>query len=312
MSSAGSGPPAKTVEECLYLAGHVGLAEFLGFVANQASSGQFDDPRKWTEEWNAASAHFRALERSEAGLADGGSIVGLPDQVAPLQQKVLASPQFRRAFPVLPTQLGVVELERLIVCQPYVSLDRVRRIQEELPAPLTPENIFELCIPFEQKCPPVRQHKQGSNSWVFMSPAHAIRVVETLMTDVPSDYQSRGGPTLGLCGAVIGFPSQYINVIQAGSRLILNNGTHRALALLQKGVTRVPCVVQRAGTLDELLVVAMPEVIQNAAHFLQVPRPPLLRDFLDPKISRHLPVPRTQKCLKVTIETELVEIPDGE
>ena len=186
--SSGSG----RVEECLYLAGHAGLAEFLGFIANQACAGEFDDPRKWTQDWNAASQHLVVLAYTESGYADAAKVIDLPDELAPLGEQVLASPDFQRAFPVVPTRLGVVELDRLIVCQKYVSLEHVRRIQAALPAALTPEDIFHLCLPVAQTCPPVRQFRHGPHSWVFVTPAHGVRLTESLVTPVPPDYPSRG------------------------------------------------------------------------------------------------------------------------
>ena len=122
------------------------------------------------------------------------------------------------------------------------------------------------------------------------------------------EYQALG-PSAGFCGAVVGFASQHMNVIQAGPRLILNNGTHRALALLEKGITRVPCAVQQVQNPDELMVVGLPEVVQNAGRYLQVARPPLLKDYLNPKLCRRVPVPQLERQLKVMIQTEEMDVP---
>lgn len=304
MESAGS----DRVDQCLYLAGHAGLGEFLGFIANQACPGEFEDPGKWTADWKDASDHLTVLAYSESGAADNVKVLALPDQLAPLGERLLASTEFRRAFPVVPTTLGVVELDRVIVCQKYVSLDQVQRVQAALPGELTAEDVFNVCLPSASRPPPVRHFRAGPNSWVFISPARGIRVIDTLVTDAPAEYQALG-PTAGFCGAVVGFATRHMNVIQAGQRLILNNGTHRALALLEKGITRVPCAIQQVNNADELMVVGLPEVVQNAGRFLQAPRPPLVKDYLNPKLCRRVPVPRIERFLKVTVQIEELDVP---
>jgi hypothetical protein len=305
MDSAGS---AGRVEECLYLAGHAALGEFLGFVANQAVAGTFEDPARWTAEWKDASDHLTVLAYSESGYADGAKVLPLPDQMAALGEALRNAPDFRRAFPVVATTLGVVELDRLIVCQKHVSVDHVRRVQGSLPPSPTPEDIFNICLPRSQNLPPIRQFRSGQNSWVLASPARGIRVIDTLLTEAPPEYQALG-PTAGICGAIIGFATAHMNVIQAGQRLILNNGTHRALALLEKGITRVPCAIQQVNNSDELMVVGLPEVVQNAGRYLQATRPPLVKDFLNPKLCRRVPVPVMERFLKVTVQTEELDVP---
>jgi hypothetical protein len=304
MQSVGSG----RVDECLYLAGHAGLGEFLGFVANEACPGEFENPGKWTAEWKEAADHMTVLAYTESGYADGGKVLPLPDQLAPLGERLLASPDFRQAFPVVPTTVGVVELDRLIVPQKYVSVEQVRRVQAALPPELTPEDVFNVCLPSAPTPPPFRQFRAGPKSWVFISPARGIRVLDTLVTEAPPEYQALG-PTAGFCGAIVGFPTRHMNVVQVGQRVILNNGTHRALALLEKGVTRVPCAIQQVDNPDELMVVGQPEVVQNAGRFLQAPRPPLVKDYLNPKLTRRVPVPLIERFLKVTVQAEELDVP---
>jgi hypothetical protein len=299
---------AERVEEVLYLAGHASLGEFLGFIANQAVPGTFDDPARWTADWKDAAEHLTVLAYTESGYPDGAKVLPLPEPLAAMGEELRNSTEFRRAFPVVQTTLAVVELDRLIVCQRYLNLDHVRRIQANLPAAPTPEDIFNICLPRSQTLPPIRQFRGGHNSWIIASPARGIRVIDTLLTEAPPEYQALG-PTAGICGAIIGYASAHMNVIQAGQRLILNNGTHRALALLEKGITRVPVAIQQVNNPDELMVVGLPEVVQNAGRYLQATRPPLVKDYLNPKLCRRVQVPRLERFLKITIQTEEMDVP---
>ena len=56
-------------------------------------------------------------------------------------------------------------------------------------------------------------------------------------------------------GLVVGFSSNYLNVVAAEGRLVLNNGYHRVYALRERGVTHVPCVMQRVTRREELELV---------------------------------------------------------
>src|SRR6185436_18174245 len=96
---------AERVEECLYLAGPAALGEFLGFIANQAVPGTFEDPAKWTADWKDAAEHLTVLAYTESGYPDGAKVLPLPEPLAALGEELRNSPEFRRAFPVVATTL---------------------------------------------------------------------------------------------------------------------------------------------------------------------------------------------------------------
>lgn len=84
--------------------------------------------------------------------------------------------------------------------------------------------------------------------------------------------------------------------------MILNNGYHRACALLELGVTHAPCIVQTVSRRDELDIAARPVVAKDPGYFFNGARPPLLRDFIDPRIARLVPTVQIIKIVEVTIE----------
>jgi hypothetical protein len=85
-------------------------------------------------------------------------------------------------------------------------------------------------------------------------------------------------------GLVVGFSTNFFNVVRDDKRLLLHNGYHRACALRALGITHVPCVIQTVTRRDELDLIAKDNVAEDPAFYFAACRPPLLKDFFDPRI----------------------------
>ncbi len=73
---------------------------------------------------------------------------------------------------------------------------------------------------------------------MFISPSNDIRFLEPVLlrTDQITGYQPRG-VVAGVVGLMVGFTPNCLSVISVENRLILNNGSHRASALREIGIT---------------------------------------------------------------------------
>jgi hypothetical protein len=124
--------------------------------------------------------------------------------------------------------------------------------------------------------------------------------------------QIEGGERFGAAGAivgiVVGFSSNFLTALQSDNRLLLHNGHHRAFALLEHGVTHAPCIVQTVTRLDELNLIAGSHVRKAPAFFFKAARPPLLKDFLDPRIRKVLRVPRLLRTIDVSFDVQEHEV----
>jgi hypothetical protein len=89
---------------------------------------------------------------------------------------------------------------------------------------------------------------------------------------------------------------------------LLNNGYHRACAMRAAGITHAPCIVRTVTRRDELEIVASSAVCDNPAFYFRSARPPLLKDFFDPRIRKVLPVPRLVRMIEVAFEVRDFEI----
>src|SRR5207244_1784195 len=94
----------------------------------------------------------------------------------------------------------------------------------------------------------------------------------------------------------------FLHVIRDEKRYLLNNGNHRAVALRSLGITHAPCIIQTVTRMDELAVAVKRRVRDNAALYFGAARPPMLKDYFDPKIRKVMDVHRMQQMVEVTFE----------
>jgi hypothetical protein len=75
-------------------------------------------------------------------------------------------------------------------------------------------------------------------------------------------------------------------------------------------VTHAPCIIQTVTRLDELHMIVNARVAEEAELYFESARPPLLKDFFDPKICKVLPIRRQTQLLEVEVDIkDVVEDP---
>ncbi len=298
------------VDDYVYLIGRPTLRAFLSFVKTRTRHGHRADAGALTDEWRAAAALIGKLEKTEAGWADGAAVEPLPAHLESLQEPFLRSPLVQHCFNTVPTQLGMVELDRLVVYQHHIDLSYVRSLKEKLgPAP-TQEDIFRLCLPSEQPRPPVNWARSHRDTYIFSSPSNDLRFLGAMPLESGnvSGYPPPGA-LVGVVGLAVGFGSNFLSIIGASDRLILHNGSHRAFALRELGVTHAPCIVQHVYSREELNVVAASAVTERPEVFTKTPRPPLLKDYFDPNLRKIVPVIRRLRQVTVKFQVDEAYVP---
>lgn len=298
------------VDEHVFLVGRPPLGEFIGFVSSLALEEQAADQRALADEWRKANDQIMRLENQEAGWADNPEILDLPSSFDSLREQVYRDPIYKRSFSIVPTSIGMVELDRLVVFQKHINLEYVRLLQNKLGQEPPNETIFCTCLPFDHPLPPIQNLMISNNAYVFVSPSTDLRVLEPVLFEQGQiiNYQP-SGPISGVVGIVVGFGSNFLNAIAAEGRLVLNNGSHRAFALRDLGIKTVPCIIQHVSRREELDVIGSKEIRQNKDFYLRAPRPPLLKDYFNPKLRKIFLVPRRNKQVKVSFGVEQINIP---
>lgn len=93
-----------------------------------------------------------------------------------------------------------------------------------------------------------------------------------------------------------------IIVSSVGDRLVLRNGIHRAFLLASAGYSQIPALLIREDALPSFVESAYPAFTPSV---LALGRPPLLMDFLDDDLTVGVPMLRTRKVVRITVD-ELV------
>ena len=297
-------------DEYIYLLGRPLLRRFLHFMKHQAVNGPSLDEGALTDEWRAAQDYIQKLAKDETGIADRPPLATLDARLAPLREQLLKNPLIVHGFNTVPTNIAMVELDRMVVYQKHIDLAYVRHLKDKLgPAP-TEEEIFRLCLPCDPPQPPLKWSREQQNTFVFMSPSNDLRYLGVMPLQAAhiTNYPPPGALG-GVVGIAVGFGRNFLNAIYAEHRLILNNGSHRAFALRELGVTHAPCIVQLVSSRDELDVVGSSKIRERPDQYLRHPRPSLLKDYFSPKLRKIVPIHRRLRQVTVKFEVNETYVP---
>ena len=301
----------QSVDPHVFLSGRPPLGEFLGFVTSTVG-GEALDIGALAESWRQANDHVESLRSTEPTYADAPAISDLPEHLAAFGEAVVADPIVQRAFTIVPFRLAMVELDRLVVWQKHIDLTHVARLRERLGSNPTDEDVFRLALPIDRQLdPPVAAGIVAPNTWGFASESSDLRVLDAKLIEAGAVDTVVGGAATYVVAAVVGFGSNMLSAIHAENRLVLNNGSHRAYALRDAGITHAPCLIQLVSRRDELPVIAGPDLAGNLDAYLTDPRPPVLRDYFDDTLRVVAPVARKKRQVRVQISVEQVDVPTG-
>ncbi len=287
--------------EIIWLMGQPHLEDFLAFVREKVVGGRDMPPAALADEWRAANEVYHELEQTEAGAADGAECLPLPPKLNELADKLRMDAYYKATFDTLPTEIRMVELDRLIVSQKHIaSVFSAARAQALGPKP-SPKALFRFCLPLERENPAVRIQRLASNRYLFTSGSTDLRAHEPLLLG-PEQIAgiSSFGPIAGALGLLVGFGSNFLTVVRSEERMVLHNGYHRAYTLRALGITHAPCIVETVTRTDELRVAASETVSDMPEFYFRAKRPPMLRDFFDERLVKRLSV----KPMETMVEVE--------
>src|SRR5437867_5321324 len=199
-----SGAPNQIVDDHVFLIGRPPLDEYLGFVTAQTADAEAD-LGILARDWRAANDHVRHLEQTEKGSADSPQVSSVDESLRPLVDHVYADPIFQRSFAIVPTEIAIVELDKLVVFQKFINLAYVRQIQQHLGSKPTAEAIFRLCLPFDHPQPTVNFGRIAHNAYMFMSPSTDLRFLESVLLPFEKiiDHKPQG-PVAGVIAVLVG------------------------------------------------------------------------------------------------------------
>ena len=299
----GAGGERGETRQEIWLLGQPPLSDYLDFVRRSVVGGGGMQQAAVVDAWRDANDHYRTLEDAEAGIADDIDLAELPKAMVAAAKALSRSPSFRATFDRVPARFAMVELDKIVVWLKRVTAGHVERLRAALDPRPDKAGLFRFCQPVERRDPPVRIRRLGGQRFAFVSESNDLRFhhCDIFREDQLPGYESFG-PIAGVVGLVVGYGSNFLTAIQSDDRVILHNGYHRAVALRAAGYTHAPCIIQTATRRDELDLLAAPAVVDDPAFYLRARRPPLLKDFFDPRIRTVLDVHAVERVVEVSFE----------
>ena len=294
----------------VFLIGRPPIGELLGFIRTMAVDGQSVDFGDLTAEWRAANDHVVSLEREEGGAADDPPITPLPESLRPLAEDVTADAVFKRAYRLVPTEIAMIDLNRVVVFQKFINLSYVEMLKQVLGSAPSVEAVFNFSLPLQPEQPQFHMMQNGPNMFTILSPSTDFRFLDAqvLRPESVPCFDSTGRP-VAIIGLSVGYGSNFMNVLHVENRLVLGNGSHRAYALRELGIQQAPCLIQHVTRRDELELVASGDFAANPDRYLKSARPPMLRDYFDPALRKIVPVCRKNRAVRIQFGVEQTDIP---
>jgi hypothetical protein len=291
---------APPIDEYVFLSGRPPIAEFIAFIKMMAVNGHDIDQNTLVSEWRSASDRVRELEQTEGGIADNPPVTEVDSTAKPLLEAALAQPAAQKTFGLLPSTWLTVELDRLVVYQKFVNLRYVEELKREVPNPLTAPELARFSAGIGLPQSEVRVSQPNGNTFSFTSVSEDLRFLDLTLLEPSqvSQYVASGYP-VKLVTVAIGYGPNFITALKIRNRLVLHNGSHRAFALRDLGVTHVPALVQDVSRDEELELVGVPDLPTFSDRYITSVRPALLKDYFDPHLRKIVPVVRKHRLVQV-------------
>lgn len=180
------------VDEHVFLLGRPPIGEFLGFIRSMALDGIAANQGLLTAEWRQANDRVVQLEASEAGLADNPPVEQLPTALQPFAQRVRDNPMFAKTYSLVPTDIMIVQLDRLVVFQKFINLGFVDALKAQLANDSSEEAVARLAFGLDRPVPQVQAMQSAANVFSFVSRSNDFRFLEGGQA-----YSCRGGDHAG-------------------------------------------------------------------------------------------------------------------
>lgn len=254
---------------------------------------------RWTEEqrleqlqnWPQAQARLSELSQTPLQTQQHKDVEG--EVAAYCEELISKLPGLLSSIPG--GRFAMVQTEQLVMPLTMIDYEYV----EELKATLTgtdPKDIVRFALP-DQLLMQVKSAIDPSGRAVnFISSQKTLTLQPITVTKVP-------GVGLEVKLTIAGTP-QLIVVTRVEGRYYLRNGVHRAYLLASLGVKELPCILAEESQIP-LIVGAYPAF---APHILALPRPPLLKDTLDPTVYLLMPAIRTNKVFRISAEELILPV----
>lgn len=257
-----------------------------------------DDICSLIARYEAQRAAVEARPPFEAGA---NTVDPLPERIAERGAELVALFGGNSAKPGrYGLQAGIVDLTSLISVQKAVALDEIQGRVAAASADNW-ETLADLCLAGPQiDSGDVKGAFDKDGKGVTLSSANPnmrVGAVQTVNSSDQAGYQ--------VMGFAISFGTRHLHVVEHRGRLFLKDGYHRAYGLLSHGITRVPCLFERAETFQ---AVHSGGTTLIAPEHLLGDHPPRVADLLDPDVSATATQQYYRKVIRIRAEEFVINV----
>ena len=299
----------------LYLYGVGAQAEVMNYYRTQGVQDAEKQIEQALSDWRGSSQYFQEKIKTEQGEPEKIKTGEIPEEFKDKTSSIANDPLFRRTFSILPTEFKIVEIDKLVAGQRDVNLDYVEYLKTTLPAKPTFADLLDFCLLPSRAEENISHLQNAGNAITFSTPNPDFRFLggyrRELRKDDALECLNGGVPANGIL-LFVGFGGNTVNVLSVGKRVILNNGFHRVYALRDMGVQEIPVAVQKVTNPD----LELGSTLQGLPikYLINYPRPSLLKDFFDKKLTREVIVKNRLKTVRVAwgVEESFVPVHNDE
>ncbi len=294
----------------LFLYGAGAKAEVMNYVRTLCIPEEQDSLPQIIGDWTSASKHFQEIVQTEKGEAEKIDVKAVPAEFTSKLEDIANDHLFKQTFSLLPFEFKLVEADRLVAGQRSVNLDYVEALGKQVPTNPTISDLIDFCLSPQKQVKLPAEQMLGQNVYSFTSENLDFRFLggfRKLLTEEDIKASTAGGYPQAAIVLLVGLGNSTMNVLAFRNRYVLNNGFHRAYALRSIGVTHIPILVQRVGNQQLEFPPAVADLPRE--YLLGAERPALMKDFLNPQLTRKLRVKAQNKIVQVQWTASQFPIP---
>ncbi|HTS35342.1 MAG TPA: hypothetical protein VMH04_06700 [Candidatus Solibacter sp.] len=244
-----------------------------------------DQQNEYLERWEAANSRWLELNQTTMPGSSVRDVEGPTYEYFKEATSVIGSllDQFPRC------RFVMAPVEQLITPLTLIDYEYVEQLKATL-VNTEPRHVAEFALPKQINVEARAAVDASGKSVHFISSEKSLAATPLSIMPIP-------GVGFEIKTAVIGTP-QLILVSRVADRLYLRSGIHRAYLLASLGIKEIPCLLTEDAQIP-LVTAIYPSF---APHVLALQRPPLLMDAFDPNLTLLVPIARTGKIIRISIE----------
>lgn len=284
-------------------------AELINFLKTHGHDSEMKRSNDIMNSWQQAQPYVKTLAENERHIASSIQSNPISSRYKKQLETYASNSLFQKTFPAQKCEFAMVEIDKLVAAQKAVNVDFCTSLIEEMKNNLSMKELIRLCLSPEREQQEVQYLESAGNGHIFTSPNSDIRYLGSYykaLTDDDLQYAGGGLPVAAII-SFVGYGIAPVNIFRTTDRMILNNGFHRVYALRALGIKEVPAVIQNI----QQPAIEFPTILNGLPreYLLGSPRPALLKDFFDEKLTATFRIKKKLKTIKLQISSTGFDVP---